>query len=74
VLWGGHCGDLHRFEWIAPVIARPIPDLMREHGIRYALLDDRFTRPSEIGLAAFARPRGTWGGFALYEVEFSTAP
>lgn len=67
VLWGGHCGDLRRWEALAPVISRPIPVLMREYGVRYVLLDDSYALPREIGLEGAVDLKGRWGGFALYE-------
>jgi hypothetical protein len=67
VLWGGHCGDLSRFEAIAPVIARPLPPLFRENGVRYVLLDTLFAKPEELKLGEFTRSIARHGAFATYE-------
>lgn len=66
VLWGGHCGDLSRFAWIAPVIARPIPELLDETGVRFMLFDERYARPEELKLAGRVRLLGSWDEFRLY--------
>ena len=67
VLWGGHCGDLRRLEAIAPVITRPLPELFREHGVRYVLLETSYTSIAELCLERQVRELGSWDRFALYE-------
>jgi len=69
VLWGGHSGDLRRFELLAPVIARPLPDLFREYGVRYALVDRNYVDPAQLGLTS--APLTVWGSFELIEVAGS---
>jgi hypothetical protein len=68
VLWGAHCGDLERMELLTPVIARPLPDLLRAFDIRYLLLDTAYAHPASIGLQATVSGRGRWGTFEIYEV------
>lgn len=67
VVWGGHCGNLRRFEWITPRISRPIPDLFKDLHVRYVLLDHRFAKPDDLGVAANVRARWESGQFAIYE-------
>ncbi len=67
VLWGGHCGDLRRFEALAPVITRPLPDLLESYGVRYVLLDRLYTSPAELGLDRDLETRGRFASFELYE-------
>lgn len=67
VLWGGHCGDLRPLEAVAPVLTRPVEDLMAEHGVRYLLLDRLYAGPEDVGLAGRVRPVGRWGTFELHE-------
>jgi hypothetical protein len=69
ILWGGHCGDLTRFEALAPVISRPVPDLLREYDIHYVLLDQQYAQPADIGLSDVLDPLGAWDTFALYAVR-----
>jgi hypothetical protein len=73
VLWGGHCGDLKRLQALAPVLSRPLPELMREHGVRYVLLDTHFVRPEEIGLAGRLDCLGRFESFTLYEARAAVA-
>lgn len=72
-LWGGHCGDLSRFEAIAPVIRRPLPELFREHGVRYVVLDTLYAQPEELRLDAYCAPRGRYSSFELYEARATTS-
>jgi hypothetical protein len=68
VLWGGHCGDLRRFEELAPVITRPLPSLLSEHAIRYLLVDRLYVSPVDLQLDGRVAARGRWASFELYEV------
>lgn len=68
VLWGGHCGDLSRFEAIAPVIRRPLPELFRERGVEYLLLDSLYVTLAEIDLQGRVESLGAWSSFGLYRV------
>jgi hypothetical protein len=67
VLWGGHCGDLRRLEAVAPVITRPLPELFREHGVRYVLLETSYTSIEELRLEDQVTELGAWGRFVLCE-------
>lgn len=67
VLWGGHSGDLGRFEAMSPVIRRPLPDLAREYGLRYLLLDHAYASPGRLDLEGRVTPVDREGSFALYE-------
>lgn len=73
-LWGGHCGDLSRFEYLSPVIIRPLPELLREYGVHYVLLDKLYTTPEEIGLDHALEPLSSWDSFVLYRIEFARLP
>jgi hypothetical protein len=68
VLWGGHSGDLRLFELVAPVITRPLPDLFREYGVRYALVDRNYVEPARVGLSD-APQTAVWGSFVLLDVS-----
>lgn len=69
VLWGGHCGDLSRFEQITPVIRHPLPDLVPEHGVRYLLLDTLYVQPDELRLSDWCERRGRYASFELFEAH-----
>lgn len=70
ILWGGHCGDLTRFEAITPVIARPLPELFAEHGVRYVLVDRSFVEPDRLPFLAQGR-RSTFGALDLFDLGAS---
>jgi hypothetical protein len=72
-LWGGHCGDLARFEAIAPVIRRPLPELFREHGVRFVVLDTLYARPEDLRLDGYCSLRGRYASFELYEASVPPA-
>jgi glycosyltransferase involved in cell wall biosynthesis len=69
VVWGGHSGDLARFEWITPVIRRPLPEMFEELGVRYLLLDHRYACPEDLHLAGLVQSLGDHDGFEVLEYE-----
>jgi hypothetical protein len=69
VVWGGHCGNLARFEWITPVISRPLPMLFADLRVRYLLLDDRYARPEDLDLRGHVRAIGHHDGFEVFEYQ-----
>jgi hypothetical protein len=69
VLWGGHSGDLTKWQEVKPVISRPVAVLLRDYHVRYVLLDTGFARPDELGLDSSALAIGSWGSFVLYDAS-----
>jgi len=74
VLWGGHSGDLSKFEAVYPVIRRPLDELIDEYRLDYVLLDLAYTDPEQLRLAGHLRPISRHGTFALYATERENAP
>ena len=68
VLWGGHSGDLTRFESLSPVIRRPLDALITEHQLAWAIFDFEFTDPDRVGLNGMVRLALRRGQFGLYRV------
>jgi len=66
-LWGGHSGDLRRFEAIFPVIRRPLDELIAEYDLHYVLLDLSYVAPPQIRLADVLREIAREDRFALYD-------
>lgn len=66
VLWGGHSGDLSRFEDLSPVIRRPLEELAREYSLDYALLDHAYVTPERLRLERWLQPMWRVGTFGLY--------
>jgi len=66
-LWGGHSGDLTRFEAFYPVIRRPLDELIAQYGLHYALFDLSYVTPGDVRLEGRLREIAREGSFALYE-------
>jgi hypothetical protein len=69
VLWGGHSGDLTRFESLSPVIRRPLDELVKKYRLTWALFDLAYTQPDRVGLGAVLSLAARHGQFALYRVS-----
>jgi len=74
VLWGGHSGSLERFAQIAPVIARPLPELFARYGVRYVLLDEGYVTAERLRLEGRLTNEGSWGSFSLGRLGDPSAP
>jgi hypothetical protein len=66
ILWGGHCGDLHRFEEVAPVLTRALPELFEAYGVRYLLLDHLYASLTDLHLDGEVRTEGCFESFEIY--------
>lgn len=55
------------------MIRRPLPELFREHGVRYVVLDTLYAQPEELRLDAYCAPRGRYSSFELYEARATTS-
>jgi hypothetical protein len=67
VLWGGHSGDLTKWQEVKPVISRPVATLLHDYDVRYVLLDTRFSEAGQLGIGDRAVLIGSWGTFVLYD-------
>jgi hypothetical protein len=67
VVWGGHCGDLTRFSWVAPRITRPLAEMCAELGVGHVLIDRRFVSFEELRLSG----RRAWeqDGFEIHALD-----
>src|SRR5258708_27601504 len=50
VVWGGHSGNLTKFEDFYPVLRQPLSYFAERYGVEYLLLDHAFTEPARLGL------------------------
>lgn len=66
VVWGGHCGDLRRFERVAPVLRYSLSELFHDFGARFLLIDTGYLDPSRLRLDADWPVAGSFGSFRLY--------
>lgn len=73
VLWGGHSGDLSRFEAIHPVIRQPLEELIERYDIHDALLDLAYIDPEQLRLTDRLTPIARHGSFTLYKTARAEA-
>ena len=66
VLWGGHSGDLSKFEVLYPVIRRRLDELIDEYKLDFVMLDLAYTDPEQLWLTDRLRRISGHGTFALY--------
>jgi hypothetical protein len=67
VVWGGHSGDLRRFEEFFPVIRRPIDYFVERYAVDYVVLDEAYVLPQRLGIESSIAPLGRFGTIAVYE-------
>jgi hypothetical protein len=48
VVWGGHSGDLRRFEEFSPVLRKPLDYFFRQYNVDYVMLDFAYATPSDL--------------------------
>lgn len=69
VLWGGHSGDLSRYEALSPVIRRPLEELIDEYDLSYVVIDLAYTDPERLRLSPRLDEVARHGNFALYRAH-----
>jgi hypothetical protein len=67
VVWGGHSGDLSRFEEFFPVLRKPLSYFIERYQVDYVLLDHAYVTPERVGLSDPIRTVGKFGAIAIYE-------
>lgn len=66
ILWGGHSGDLSKFEVLSPVIRRPLREVIQEYDLRYAVIDRSYTSPEQMCIGDMLTLVVRRGSFELY--------
>jgi hypothetical protein len=69
VLWGGHSGDLRKFEEFFPVVRKPIDHFVERYHIDYLLVDLAYTTPDLLGLDASTNTLASFGSIVVYEAS-----
>jgi hypothetical protein len=67
VVWGGHSGDLTRFEEFFPVLRKPLAYFIERYAVDYVVLDQAYVRPEQLGIDASVAPLDRFGPIVVYE-------
>ena len=73
VVWGGHSGNLHKFEEFYPVLRKPIEYFVEQYAVDYLVLDNAYTSPERLGIVERIKPVDQFGQIGLYEFVKPTA-
>jgi len=68
VVWGGHSGDLRRFDEFFPVIRRPLDYFFERYHVAYLLLDLAYTTPGVLRIEDRLESLGAFGAIEVYGV------
>jgi hypothetical protein len=67
VVWGGHSGDLRKFEEFYPVLRKPLDYFVERYQVDYIVLDLAYVTPARIGLSGSIEAVSQFGPIAIYE-------
>ena len=67
VVWGGHSGDLSKFEEFYPVMRKPLDYFVEHYAVDYVVLDRAYVRPEQLGIESSTVPLDTFGPIVVYE-------
>ena len=69
VLWGGHSGNLSRFEEFFPVIRKPLSYFFERYHIAYVVLDLMYVTPARLQIDMDTTLLEQFGSIAVFEVR-----
>jgi hypothetical protein len=67
VVWGGHSGDLSKFEEFYPVLRKPLQYFVERYGVDYLILDHAYVTPERLRIVDSVAQLERHGSFGLYE-------
>ncbi len=67
VVWGGHSGDLRRFEEFYPVLQKPLEYFVEKYAVDYLILDHAYATPERLGISERVAPVERFGAISVYE-------
>lgn len=73
VVWGGHSGDLSRFEEFFPVLRKPLDYFVQRYAVDYVLLDHTYVAPELLGIPSTMAPLHRFGAIVVYEFARTAA-
>jgi hypothetical protein len=71
VVWGGHSGNLDRFEEFYPVLRKPVQYFIDRYDVKYLVLDLGYATPARLGLDESLAPIERFGAIAVFRVAAS---
>jgi hypothetical protein len=73
VLWGGHSGNLSRFEEFFPVIRRPLEYFFERYSVQYVVLDLVYTTPERLQIESNTELLERFGSIAVFQARTRVA-
>jgi hypothetical protein len=67
VVWGGHSGNLDKFEEFYPVLRKPIDYFVRRYAIDYIVIDEAYVRPERLGIESSMTQLDRFGPMVVFE-------
>jgi hypothetical protein len=67
VVWGGHSGDLRKFEEFFPVMRKPLAYFIERYAVDYVVLDEAYVSPGLLGIDSSTAPLDRFGAIVVYE-------
>jgi hypothetical protein len=68
VVWGGHSGDLRRFEEFFPVLRRPLGYFFETYDVDYLVLDQAYATLEQLGVTSEVEAVASYGSIGVYGV------
>jgi hypothetical protein len=69
VVWGGHSGNLNKFEEFYPVLRKPLDYFVDKYAVDYVVIDRVYVQPERLGIDGSMRSLDRFGPFLVYEVS-----
>ena len=67
VVWGGHSGNLDRFEEFYPVLRKPLAYFVERYAVDYILIDEGYVQPARLGLETNVNLLSRFGQTVAFE-------
>ena len=74
VVWGGHSGNLDKFEEFFPVLRQPIEYFFDRYQVDYLVLDLQYTTPDRLGISERVSTIREFGSIVVYQAPQRQVP
>lgn len=68
VVWGGHSGNLDKFEEFAPVLRKPLEYFLVQYEVDYMVLDDAYATPAHLRVEPYLTELRRFGMIVVHQV------